>query len=186
MSLNTIDLILTVLIVASLVLGWRKGLIAQASTILAVIGGIIAARLWGEPVGEWLVDALGRPEPGDSVADAVPKTVFMAGYVAVFGLAWLWIKLLARMVRSAAKVVLLGWADQLGGALFMCFKWCLALSITLNIYALAAPKASQQWGTVACAVTEMAPRVWGMIMDNVSQMPGAFVIPLTDLNHSES
>lgn len=167
-DLTAIDLVLLVLLFASLVLGWRKGLISQAASLLGVAGALIAARLWGADAGVWLTRVLGEPSPDDGAAGGMAtRAVSLLGYAAVSVVAWLWIWLLARMLRSAIKVVLLGWVDSLGGAAFMCLEWCLVLSVTLNVYALAVPLAPDGWGPVACALTGFAPWLWGMLVDGL-------------------
>lgn len=161
MNVTTLDIVVAILMAASLLLGWRKGLITQASSIVGVLAGIVAARLWGADAGQWLVSVVG--EPDSAAGGYAAQGIALLGYAAVFILAWGWVWLLARMLKSAVKVILMGWADKLGGALFMALKWALVISLTLCIYALAVPAAPEHWGPLAQAMRDFAPWLWGMV-----------------------
>jgi len=118
-----IDILILVVAGVAAAMGFARGIISQIGQIAGVIGGIIAARLFGEPLAAFFAGS----EPPSAI-DSV------AGYVVVFLAAYFIVWLVARMLRGTVRVVHLGIIDRLAGAVFKAALWLLMLSMVLNFY----------------------------------------------------
>lgn len=152
-----LDIFILALVVVGGILGYQRGILAQVGSIVAVLAGIVAARMLGPRLVAWFA---GAGEPG--VVDIV------SGYGLVFFLAYLLVWLVARMVRSAFRTVKLGVVDKLAGALFRIAEWLLLLSLALNFFIIvtsgkyAIREAAKPWRGF---VIDFAPEVLGYVAD---------------------
>lgn len=125
-----LHLVVVAIIVAGMFRGWKKGMLAQVSDLLAIIFGIVCARIW--------YDA------GYSVAERVVDTVagkYYAAYVwssvstgSIFLLVFLLIRTVTSILNRFVTHVSDGVFNKLIGALFSLFKYTLVMSVVLNFY----------------------------------------------------
>lgn len=152
-----LDIFILAIVVVGGILGYQRGLIAQAGAIIAVLAGIVAARMFGPELSQWFAK-----DPAPGLVDIV------SGYGVVFVAAYLLVWLVARMVRTAFRTVKLGIVDRLAGALFRLGEWLLLLSLVLNFYIIIT-KGSDELRHPAkpwrAAVIDFAPTVLGYMVD---------------------
>ena len=120
--MSAIDILILVVVGVAVIMGFTRGIIGQVGQIAGLIGGIIAARLFGSRLAAFFA---GQEAP--SAFDNV------AGYVVVFLLAYFAVWLVARFIRGTVHAVHLGIIDRLAGAVFKGALWLLMLSIVLNM-----------------------------------------------------
>lgn len=152
-----IDILILVVVGVAAVMGFSRGIIGQIGQIAGVIGGIIAARLFGARVAAFFAGA-----------DAPSAIDNVAGYVIVFLVAYFAVWLVAKFVRGTVRAVHLGIIDRLAGAVFKGALWLLMLSIALNLYIIVSgpdstfddPKAPWRAATV-----KFAPAVLGYLAE---------------------
>lgn len=165
--MSPIDIIITVVLVASLIYGAIKGLISQIASFGGIVCGIVACRLLGPSVGPWLMETLPRTFTN-------PTTARITGYVLLFLLVYFTIGAIASLTRKFTKALLLGWLDHLLGAVFACFKWMLALSIILNLWHMVSPTSSifhsstLMDGDMFPALMKLAPATLGFAIDQLN------------------
>ncbi len=155
--MSAIDILILVVVGVAVIMGFTRGIIGQVGQIAGLIGGIIAARLFGSRLAAFFA---GQEAP--SAFDNV------AGYVVVFLLAYFAVWLVARFIRGTVHAVHLGIIDRLAGAVFKGALWLLMLSIVLNMYIIVTgddpvlhdPKAPWRSATV-----KFAPTVLGYLGD---------------------
>lgn len=149
-----LDILILAIVIVGGILGFKRGILSQVGSILAVLVGILAARMFGPRVS--CIFAGGEPGFVDLVS----------GYGVVFLAAYLLVWLLAHMVRSVFRLVKFGFVDKLCGALFRIAEWLLLLSLALNFYILLTDRPGElinpakPWRE---AVVQMAPAVLGYL-----------------------
>lgn len=150
-----LDILIWVVIGAGAILGFVKGLIGQIGQIVAVIAGVVGARIFGERMARFFA--------GSASPDMVD---YVCAYIAVFIIAYFLFWLIARLLRKTIGAVHLGIVDRLGGAIFKAALWALILSICLNLYLILKGNANElnhpakPWRE---AVIKFAPAVLGYI-----------------------
>lgn len=103
--MNVIDIIIVILLVAGLLAGLRQGFIVEVAAIVATVVGLWAARHEYAPVQKFLG---GFAPHGEGLT--------IASYLIVFLVVSGVILSLARVGRTAARLLLLGGIDRLAGA----------------------------------------------------------------------
>ncbi len=162
--MEAIDIILLVVVVVGGIMGFSKGIVAQLGSIAALIAGVIAARLLGPTVVDFISD-------GSSIFGTV------AGYGLAFAVAYLAVFAIARLLKLTIHTLCLGIVDRLAGAAFKILEWGLVLSLALNVYLLAIGddaelcNPSKPWRKVA---VDLAPTTLGYLtnLHNNQAMPG--------------
>lgn len=137
--MSFIDIVILIVFAASVITGLRKGLIRQLGSLLGVVLGILAARLFGSSVA-YLYESFLSEETATSAACVYATGI--AGNVTVFLIVYLLAAVIARVTRVAIKMALLGPLDRVLGVIIAMFQWFLGLSIVLNVWAAIAPSSS--------------------------------------------
>ena len=100
--MHWLDIVLLAILLFSAFQGSRRGLINTVLSIIGVIAGIILAGRFYDDVSAWF-----------GFAD---NAVFnLISFLAIIGLVMLAAAIIAKMLKLAVSVVLLGWIDHLGG-----------------------------------------------------------------------
>ena len=113
--MNIFDLIVCLVLLLALFNGWRKGLILQLCSLVAVVAAIWLALRYGVVVGAWLRLDAAYAEAG--------------GFVVVLLVGILLVALAGRVVRKLFRFAGLGLVDILGGVLLAAAKYLLLLSL---------------------------------------------------------
>ena len=104
--MNWLDIVIIAVIAFSIFLGFRVGIIKAVLSLAGLIVGVILAGRYYAPFSEQLAFI---PQAG--VAKIVAFAIILIGVMIVAGV-------LASLLKWAASVVMLGWVNRLGGALF--------------------------------------------------------------------
>jgi len=116
--MNWLDIVILVVLVIAAVMGLRMGLIKAVLLLAGIIVGVVLAGHYSGPLGERLTFI-----SSEGVAKGVAFAVIMLAVLAAAAIA-------AALLTWAAKVVMLGWVNRLGGAvagLFFGALFCGAL-----------------------------------------------------------
>lgn len=109
------DIIVGIIILIALINGWRKGLIVQICSIVAIVGGIWLAAEFGGEVGEMFgVEA---------------RYAKVAGFLTIFLLALILLAVLSSIIKKLFKFVGLGFLDSIFGGLLSVAKAALILGV---------------------------------------------------------
>ncbi len=104
--MNWLDIVIIVALAISTFLGLRTGIIKAVLSLAGLIVGVILAGHLYVPLSEQLSFI---PQAG--VAEVVAFAIILIGVMVIA-------VVLARLLKWAASVVMLGWVNHLGGAIF--------------------------------------------------------------------
>ena len=100
---------------------WKKGLILEVFSLLALAGGIYGGIHFSDEVASWLQDGL------EWDSEYLPVIAFAATFIGIV----LGVHFLARALSKIAKMAALGWLNRTAGAVFSMAKALLITSIVL-------------------------------------------------------
>lgn len=114
------DIIVSIVALVALVNGWRKGLITQLCSLIAVIGGIWLALEFGAEVG--------------GLFGIEPRYAKAAGFLAIFLVVLILLAIVSRMVKKLFSFVGLGILDSIFGAMLSVAKVALIMGIICSAF----------------------------------------------------
>jgi membrane protein required for colicin V production len=129
-AMNLLDIVLIIILLASMIYsGWR-GFVRDVFSILAIIGGILFAShlytLGASFLARWIAD---------------PPYARIAGFVLIFILAGLLICLAGSLLRKIIRMIHLGWLDRWAGVAFGLIKGVIITAVVvLALVAFLPPK----------------------------------------------
>lgn len=124
-----IDIALLIVFAAAAITGYRKGFIAQASSLAAIIVAVIACRTLGPAVTDIIMPG------GEDETSPMPRYSAAAiAYCGVYLVAYYGVILVARLLKLVTHTLFLGPLDRMGGAVVSILKWGLAVSLAFNLY----------------------------------------------------
>lgn len=104
--MNWLDIILTVVLVIPAFMGLRMGIIKAVLSLVGLVVGVVMAGNLYKPVSN-IFSFINNEQVANVLAFALILVLVMVA--AAF---------LARLLRTITKVVMLGWVDNIGGAVF--------------------------------------------------------------------
>lgn len=117
--MNWLDIILIVLLVVPTFIGLRKGLIKAALSFAGLLIGVALAGYCYQPVSK-----LFGFIPNENIA-------YILAFILILVLVMVAAFFLARLLKSVIKVVMLGWVDNVGGAVLGFLSGFILLSAIL-------------------------------------------------------
>jgi len=117
--MNWLDIILIIALVGSALVGLWIGIIRAALALIGLIVGVVLAGNFYEPVSSWFGFI-----PNDDAANIVAFILILVGVMLVAAL-------LARLLKLAASITMLGLVDRIGGAVFGFLMGAILLSALL-------------------------------------------------------
>ncbi|MEE8346837.1 MAG: CvpA family protein [Dehalococcoidia bacterium] len=118
--MNWIDIAIVIIIAFFVISAYSAGLIRELVTLVSVVAGVIVAGLFYDDMAR---DVL--------VFIDDEKTARTIGFLILLGAVYLAGQLVAVMLKQVAAVLLLGWADHMGGALFGILKGLIVVEVIL-------------------------------------------------------
>ena len=116
-----IDSIAVVLIIVAVIKGLRKGFVVAVFSLLAFIIGLAAALKLSAVVAEYL----------GSNTNISQRFVPVLAFAVVFLIVAFLVRLGAKAIETALKMVMLGWLNKLGGIVFYLLLYFFIFSIVL-------------------------------------------------------
>jgi membrane protein required for colicin V production len=104
--MNWLDIVILIALVVPAFLGLRQGIIKAAMSLAGVIVGAVLASNFSEELG------------GVLTFISNPDVASIAGYVIILVVVMAIAAVLAKVIKFTVKMVMLGWVDRLGGAVF--------------------------------------------------------------------
>ena len=127
--MTLIDALIILIVVGGLVLGYRKGLIRQLSSLVSWVVAIVLCYKCGDAARDLFLAIV--PSAAEwPLSSITVKTVSLAF---AFLLIMVIIRLAMRLFKGTLDAVKLGFIDKLGGSLLFMFKYAFVLSIVLNL-----------------------------------------------------
>lgn len=151
--MEAIDIILLVVALVAVVTGAMRGFLCQAGTIVGLVVGVLACRLFGDAATRLLVGSGSEHE----------TLLRAAAYTGVFIVSFIGVSLVARLLDSAFSAVCMGWVNRLAGAVFRLALWMVLASLVLNLWLLVSPESASTFEARPWreAVVDLAPRLLG-------------------------
>jgi membrane protein required for colicin V production len=122
--LNWLDIAIFIIVAGFVAAAYSAGLIREVITLLSVIAGIIIA---GQLYDNLTTDVLVFMDDRD-VADAI-------SFLVLFGAVYLFGQILAYTLKTGASLLMLGWANHIGGAFFGLLKGLIVIELLLIVFA---------------------------------------------------
>ncbi len=144
----TVDLLVIIVFAVSLLFGFRQGMMKQLAGMAGLVAGIIGCRLFGN-VAESIMPS-SPPFAAPLLSNAFVFAVIYMATTVIIGLA-----------RKVTAALHLSFFDRVAGALMCMIKWMVGLSVLLNAYIAVKGEPFKNPSTLTCAVTELAPWLWG-------------------------
>jgi len=104
--MNWLDIVIIVAIAITTLIGLKIGLIKAVLSLVGLIVGIILARLYYVPLSEQLTFI-----PQATMAKVAAFAIIMIGVMIIAGV-------LAMVLKWVTSVIMLGWVNRIGGAVF--------------------------------------------------------------------
>ncbi len=160
--MNWLDIVILIGLVVPAFTGLRRGLIKSVLSLAGlIIGVILAGRLYG-PVSKILTFI--------SSEDMANIVAFILILVAVMAIAIV----LARLLKSAAKIVMLGWVDHVGGAVFGLLMGAILWGAILAIWVKFFGSGLVTESLLASVLLDKFPLVLGLLPGEFDSIRGFF------------
>ena len=130
-----VDTITVLLFVASVVIGYMRGLVRQATSLLGYILGIIACNMFGDTATDILLTVM----PSAAEWPLASVTTHAVAVIVLFLLISLSVRVAGMFLRSIVNMLHLGIIDNIGGSALCLFKYFFIFSILLNLWLMINP-----------------------------------------------
>ncbi len=118
--MNWLDIVIVLVIAFFASSAFRAGLIREVVTLVSVAVGVVVAGLFYDDLARDVLVFIDNE-----------KTALIVGFLVLLGAVYLAGQLIAGMLKQAASLLLLGWADHAGGALFGLIKGLIVVEVLL-------------------------------------------------------
>lgn len=118
--MNWIDIAIVIVIAFFVVSAYSAGLIRELVTLVSVVAGVIVAGLFYDDMARDVLVFI----DDEGTARAI-------GFLILLGAVYLAGQLVAVMLKQVAALLLLGWADRMGGAIFGVLKGLIVVEAIL-------------------------------------------------------
>ena len=121
--MNWLDIAIVLIIAFFVATAFSAGLIRELVTLVSAVVGVVVAGLFHDDLARDVLVFI----DDDQAARAI-------GFLVLLGAIYLAGQLIAIMLKQVAAILLLGWADRLGGALFGLLKGLLVVEVLLILF----------------------------------------------------
>ena len=122
--MNILDAIILICMIPAVILGIKKGFIAQVISIIAIIAGVWASARFANLLGDWLSTYISASE----------QTLKLTAFAIILVVVIIGLLLLGKAMEAIIKLVALGWVNKLLGVIFSLLKCILILGILALIF----------------------------------------------------
>lgn len=157
--MNWLDFAIILMIAGLVMAAYAAGLIHEVITSVAFIVGIVVAGLLYEDFADEILSFIDDRDTAKTIAFLI-----LSGAVYLMG------QIVAYVLKKGASLLMLGWADQIGGAFFGLLKGLLVVQILLILFA-AYPMLGLE---KAIAGSEFAPYFIDDVSLLLNVLPGEF------------
>ena len=121
LPLSITDIILIVILIWGAITGFKKGLVLTLASFIAIIAGALAAYYGADAIAYEISFSIDWSE----------KQIAVASFAIVFFVVVITVHMLARVLEQALKIVALGLANKIAGAVFGIAKNALILTFII-------------------------------------------------------
>lgn len=162
-----IDLLICVALGIGLYSGYRKGVVRQLGSLVALFAAVLACHLFGDTVAGWAASLMGVSST-DMLAREEYMGAALIGNIVLFVIVWWGAGILTNLLHDLVKAICLGGINSLIGAVLMALKVLVAVSILLNLWLFKNPdsKTINDGGPITQITTGIAPALMGIVRNN--------------------
>ncbi len=121
--MNWLDIAIVLIVAFFATTAFSAGLIRELVTLVSAVVGVVVAGLFHDDLARDVLVFI----DDDQAARAI-------GFLVLLGAIYLAGQLIAIMLKQVAAILLLGWADRLGGALFGLLKGLVVVEVLLILF----------------------------------------------------
>ena len=154
--MNALDIVILCILGFCLIRGIFRGLIKELSSIVGVVAGIYAARMYYTSVSNLLAKWISNVAYRE-----------IAGFFIIFCGILILVGIVGIIIKYLLKITAAGWLDRLLGSVFATVKAVLIVSVLLMVLTAFLPK-----GTAIVKESMMAPHVMMVSENMVKMIPG--------------
>lgn len=165
--MNWLDIVIILIIAFFAVSAYASGLIREVVTLLSAVVGVVVAGLFYDDLAEDVLVFIDDEDAARVVA-----------FLVLLGAVYLAGQLTAIMLKQLAAILLLGWADRIGGALFGLLKGLVvveALLILLVTFPQLGLEKDIDGSAIASAFLDAVPVLLFILPDEFERAVDAFV-----------
>ena len=165
--MNVIDIIILLPLLWGLIRGLMNGLVLELTSLLAVLFGVVGARMWTPSLSVEIQELVG-------LSDTVSNVV---SYVLLFLAIALSLHLLGRMLAKLLSFMKLGGVNRALGAMFGVLKFVIVVSVLIHLFdyvdqhlQLVQPEVKE---TSVCyePMKQVAVSLWDMVFSDQGEQP---------------
>lgn len=120
--MQTIDIIITVLLIIGLIGGLHDGAVKQIAGLAGLIGGLLLGRAFYLPVGKWLVATFGLST----------EVAYITAFIVILIVVPLLFSVVGWLVSKLLSIICLGWVNRLLGGLVGVLKSALLVGVIIT------------------------------------------------------
>lgn len=122
--MNWIDFVIIAMLLGFVVTAYTAGLIREVVTLVAVVIGVVVAGLLYDNFAEDVFVFIHDEDAASAVA-----------FLVLFGSVYLLGQIGAYVLKTMASIMMLGWADKIGGAAFGLVKGLIVVQLMVLVFA---------------------------------------------------
>jgi len=165
--MNWLDIVIVLVIAFFAISAFRAGLIREVVTFVSVVAGVVIAGIFYDDLARDVLTFIDDR-----------RTALIVGFLVLLGAVFLAGQLVAVMLKQAAALLFLGWADHSGGALFGLIKGLIVVEVLLILlvtYPRLGLKDDIDGSALASVFLEAAPLLLLVLPNEFEQAVDAFV-----------
>jgi len=155
--MHWLDIVIVVALLLPMYIGYKRGLIGTLLPLVAIVLGIlVAGRFYDDLAGWFHPDLLGSEAQAEIVAFAIILVLFMVAMAIV-----------SRLLQGFLALLLMGWADKIGGLAFGVVTGGVISAAVLTLIANSFPdvEATFQESTLAAFLLDQFPFILYLLPD---------------------
>ncbi len=165
--MNWLDIVIVLVIAFFASSAFRAGLIREVVTLASVAVGVVVAGMFYDDLARDVLVFIDND-----------KTALIVSFLILLSAVYLAGQLVAVMLKQAAALLFLGWADHAGGALFGLIKGLIVIQVLLILlvtYPQLGLKSDIDGSALASVFLDVAPLLLLVLPDEFEQAVDAFV-----------
>ncbi len=165
--MNWLDIVIVLVIAFFASTAFRAGLIREVVTLASVVVGVVIAGIFYDDLARDVLTFIDDR-----------KTALVVGFLVLLGAVYLAGQLVAVMLKQAAALLFLGWADHAGGALFGLIKGLIVVEVLLILlvtFPRLGLKGDIDGSALASVFLDAAPQLLFVIPNEFEQAVDAIV-----------
>jgi len=118
-----LDILILLPLVYGLIRGLMRGMIAELNAVLALVVGVVGARLWGPQLALWM----------QNTYHWQLHLCNTLSYISIFLVVAIVLNLIGAALQKLLKAIKLGWVNRLLGAVCGTLKWSIIVLVLIFI-----------------------------------------------------